>query len=73
MIIDPFRWHRRHQRLRREAQDEIQYLRRRHGESALAAAQEKLARPDLTNWGRRVVSEAIKELRRELEHAPRGA
>jgi hypothetical protein len=69
MIVDPFRWYRRHQRLLREAQDEIQYLRRRHGESALAAAREKLNRPDLTDWGRSVVAQAIKA----LERAPKGA
>jgi hypothetical protein len=73
MIVDPFRWYRRHQRLRREAQDEVQYLRRRHGESALAAAREKLARPDLTDWGRSVVAQAIKELSKEPARTAKSA
>ena len=64
MIIDPFRLYRRRQRLLREAQDEAQYLRRRHGDSAAAAAREKLARPDLTRWGQRVVEQALRELER---------
>lgn len=64
MPIDPIRWYRRRQRLLREAQDEVQYLRRRHGESALTAAREKLKRTDLTDWGRSVVAQAIKELER---------
>lgn len=64
MIIDPFRLYRRRQRLLREAQDEAQYLRRRHGDSAVAAAREKLARTDLTKWGQRVVEQALRELER---------
>ena len=69
MSIDPIRWYRRRQRLLREAQDEVQYLRRRHGESALTAAREKLQRSDLTDWGRSVVAQAIKV----LERAPHSA
>ena len=69
MVLDPIRWYRRHQRLLQDAQDEMQYLRRRHGASALQAAREKLQRPDLTEWGRSVVAEAIKQLQRE----PKGA
>lgn len=69
MVLDPFRWYRRRQRLLQEAQDEMQYLRRRHGASALQAAREKLRRPDLTDWGRTVVTRAIKQLEREPESA----
>ncbi|MDB5445808.1 MAG: hypothetical protein JWQ97_1125 [Phenylobacterium sp.] len=64
MIIDPFRWYRRHQRLVRESHDEAQYLRRRHGAEAVAAARAKLTRPDLTRWGRSVLELAVKELGR---------
>jgi hypothetical protein len=69
MMIDPIRWYRRRQRLLREANDEIQFLRRRHGPAALDAAREKLARPDLTHWGRSVVIQAIRELERSRQHA----
>jgi hypothetical protein len=69
MIIDPIRWYRRNQRLKQDAKEEILYLKRRHGGQALAAAREKLSRPDLTDWGRSVVGRAI----RELERAPRRA
>ena len=62
MIIDPFRWYRRQQRMRREAQEEVEHLRRRYGEGAVAAARAKLERPDLTRWGRRVLEQAIREL-----------
>jgi hypothetical protein len=68
MMIDPFRWRRRHERLQRAAQDEIQYLRRRHGDDALSVAREKLRRPDLTEWGRSVVTQAIKEMERATPH-----
>ncbi|CAN7496754.1 hypothetical protein LJR219_003428 [Phenylobacterium sp. LjRoot219] len=64
MLIDPFRWYRRRQRLQREALEESQYLRRRFGDTALATAREKLKRPDLTSWGRNVLEEAIKLLER---------
>jgi hypothetical protein len=64
-IVDPFRWYRRRRRLAREAQEEAQYLRRRHGEAAQSAAREKLARPDLTRWGRSVLEQALKELERD--------
>ncbi len=47
----------------------MQYLRRRHGASALQVAREKLHRSDLTDWGRSVVIHAIKQLERE----PNGA
>jgi hypothetical protein len=69
MIIDPFRWYRRRQRLLREAQEESQYLRRRFGETAVDAAREKLKRSDLTQWGRNVIEQAVKL----LEHTPKRA
>lgn len=69
MIIDPFRWYRRRQRLQREAQEESQYLHRRHGDQAAAIAREKLARTDLTTWGRSVLEEAIKLLERPSKPA----
>ena len=53
---------RRRQRLRRDALEEAQHLRRWHGEFALAVAQEKLARPGRTAWGRAVLTDAIKLL-----------
>lgn len=64
MLIDPFRWYRRRQRIQREALEESHYLRRRFGDTALEAAREKLRRPDLTSWGRSVVEEAIRLLKR---------
>ena len=67
MLIDPFRWYRRRQRLQREALEESQYLRRRFGDTALETAREKLKRPDLTSWGRGVLEEAIKLLERNAK------
>lgn len=65
LTLDPFRIYRRRRRLMREAQDEAQYLRRRHGELALSAAQAKAKSPELTRWGRRVLEEAVKLLQKE--------
>jgi len=65
MMIDPFRWYRRRSRLAREAHDEVEFLRRRHGETALLVARDKLSRSDLTSWGRQVLEQAIKELERQ--------
>ncbi|RAK59214.1 hypothetical protein DJ021_05065 [Phenylobacterium hankyongense] len=65
MILDPFRLYRRHQRLLREAREEAQHLRRRHGDEALAAARDKLRRPELTTWGHRVLEHTIKILRKK--------
>ena len=62
MIIDPFRLYRRHRRLVREAQEEAQFLRRRHGSSALQAAKTQLRRPDLTAWGKQVMHRTIRLL-----------
>lgn len=62
MIIDPIRYMRRRRRLMQEAEEEAAYLRRRYGEEAHQAALEKLKRPDLTTWGRRVVTEAARRL-----------
>jgi hypothetical protein len=64
VLIEPFRWYRRHQRRQREALDESHYLRRRFGDTALESARETLRRPDLTTWGRSVMVEAIKLLER---------
>jgi len=63
MILNPLRLYRRRQRLHREALEEAQYLRRRHGETALDEAREQLGRRDLTTWGRQVLEQAIKYLR----------
>ncbi|MDB5454258.1 MAG: hypothetical protein JWO33_2836 [Caulobacteraceae bacterium] len=60
------RFIRRLRRLEREAREEAQTLRRRHGGAAILAAREKLRRPDLTSWGRRVLRRAIKMLKTEL-------
>jgi len=65
MILNPLRLYRRRRRLHREALEEAQFLRRRHGDSALAAAREQLRRKDLTSWGRQVTESAIKLLQAE--------
>ncbi len=57
------RLYRRYRRLQREAREEAQTLRRRHGAAALLAAREKLRRPEVTSWGRRVLRRAIKLLK----------
>lgn len=62
MILNPLRLYRRRRRLQREAVEEAQFLRRRHGDSALTAAHEQLRRQDLTTWGRQVTETAIKLL-----------
>jgi hypothetical protein len=61
-IAHPIKAIRRRRRLRRAIEDEALYLRRIHGAGAHAAATEKLKRPDLTSWGRRVVQGAAKEI-----------
>jgi hypothetical protein len=63
MILNPLRLYRRRQRLKREALEEAQFLRRRHGPDALRAARDQLKRIDLTSWGHQVLEEAIKILR----------
>jgi hypothetical protein len=68
MIIDPFRLYRRHKRLEREALEEAHFLRRRHGEEAVAAARDRLARPDLTQWGRRVLARSVRLLEKKVVH-----
>ena len=60
--LDPIRLMARRRRLRAAVQDEVYYLRRAHGRAALAAAMEKLHRPDLTSWGRRIMKDTIKQL-----------
>ncbi len=62
MVLNPIRLWRRRERLRREAVEEAQMLRRRHGEGAPAAAKTKLARTDLTTWHRQVVERAARLL-----------
>jgi hypothetical protein len=62
-VLNPFRIYRRFQRLERQALEEAQHLRRRHGAGALHAAHQKLVRPDLTRWGRKVLRRAIHLLR----------
>lgn len=64
MIIDPFRLYRRYQRLQREAQEEALHLRRRYGAGALDAARERLARPDVTTWGKRVLRRTVELLQK---------
>ena len=66
MIVDPLRLYKRWRRVRQEAADEAQMLRRRHGEAALEAAQSKLAREDLSTWGRQIMEQTV----RILEKAP---
>jgi hypothetical protein len=63
MILNPIRLYRRHQRLVRDAMEEVQHLRRRHGAQAVEAARAKLQRPEITSWGRRVMQRAIKVLK----------
>lgn len=63
MILNPLRLYRRRQRLMREALEEAQYLRRRHGDLAIEAAREQLRRADLTSWGHQVLEQAIRFLR----------
>jgi hypothetical protein len=62
-MLNLIRLWRRRRRLAREAMEEAQYLRLRHGPQAVRAAEEKLRRTDLTAWGRRVLTQAIRLLR----------
>ena len=62
MILNPIRVYRRWRRAQQEALEEAQMLRRRHGETAMEAARAKLAREDLSSWGRRVLQETVKVL-----------
>lgn len=62
MVLNPIRLLRRRERLKREALDEAQMLRRRHGDAACTAARAKLARTDLTTWHRQVVERAVQLL-----------
>jgi hypothetical protein len=63
MTLNPWKIMRRRRRLRREAGEEVELLRRRFGAEAAEAARRKLERPDLTSWGREVVGEALKRLK----------
>ncbi len=62
MVLNPIRLWRRRERLRREAVEEAQMLRRRHGDDAPVAAKTKLSRTDLTTWHRQVVERAARLL-----------
>lgn len=66
MILNPLRLYRRRQRLLREALEEAQYLRRRHGDEAIEAAREQMRRSDLTSWGHQVLQRAVKLLRSKV-------
>lgn len=58
-MLNPFRMWKRYERLKRHALEEAQHLRRRHGALALTVANQKLARRDLTQWGRRVLKRTV--------------
>ena len=60
-IHDPIAAMSRRARLRRAIEEEVLYLRRIHGQAARVAVAEKLARADLTHWGRQIVLGAAKE------------
>lgn len=62
MIVNPVRLYKRWRRLHQEALEEAQMLRRRHGATALEAARAKLAREDLSSWGRQIMQQAVKML-----------
>ena len=68
MILNPIKFIRHRERLRRAIEDETFTLHRIHGESAYDAAMEKLKRTDLTSWGREVVKGAAKQLRPAHSH-----
>ena len=63
MTLNPFRLFKRWQRLRREVEQEVFYLRRQHGERAYEAALAEMERPELTSWGRQVMEEAARRLK----------
>ena len=64
MTLNPLRYLRHRRRLRHAVEEEVFFLRRAHGEAAYDAAVRKLARSDLTHWGREIVKGAARELRR---------
>lgn len=66
MTLNPIRLYRRLRRLQRDSLEEAQHLRRRHGDMALAAAEEKLRRPEITTWGKLVIRRAIKLLHSQV-------
>lgn len=65
MVLNPLRLLRRYERIKREALDEAQILRLRHGDDAVAAAKAKLTRTDLTSWYRLVLVRTIQLLEKE--------
>jgi hypothetical protein len=72
MRLNPWKILRHRRRLRREAAEEAEFLRRRFGADAAEAASRKLQRPELTAWGREVMTETLKMLRADasLSHPP---
>ena len=66
LLLNPVRILRRRQRLEREALEEAQFLRRRHGEGALDAARDQQLRPEVTTWGYRVLDRAIQLLKSKV-------
>jgi hypothetical protein len=66
MTLNPLRLYRRRRRMKREALEEAQYLRRRYGPEAVRVARDQLERPDLTTWGHQVLEEAIRILKRGI-------
>lgn len=62
VLLNPVRFLRRLERMKREALEEAQMLRRRHGDAAQEAARTKLQRTDLTTWHRQVVERAARLL-----------
>ena len=63
MDLNPIRYLRRRRRLRQAVEEEMFYLRRAFGDRAYEAAVEKLARQDLTHWGRDIVKGAARQLK----------
>jgi len=64
MIVNPVRLYKRWRRLQQEALEEAHMLRRRYGSTALEAANAKLARDDLSSWGRQIMQETVKVLKK---------
>lgn len=62
MTLNPIRLLRRFQRLRLEAVEEASVLRAHYGERAAEVAREKLTRPNLTSWYRKVIERALRHL-----------
>ena len=63
MTLNPIRLMRRRQRLQREVEDAVRFLRRAHGDQAYAVAVARVGDPGLTGWGRRIAEETARQLR----------